>query len=325
MALVDQLEATTTKFHDKELKDCTSYRSYYMSKLMKNSREFVDGRAYTWPVKFARQDMQWLGEMETQDREHLEKISQAEEDYKFSSASCVFSEQELKKNSGKSRILPLLSRGLTMLKDDVGKSMSTAIWAGDGDKEPRGLTGEDVGWCDCHSITSTLAGEIAGITRGTDDVATGELWDAWWRPKNVDEGGAFAQVNLNTVIQGCSWGTHSPDTIVSGKLVWGYGYTKAVGYQKEEHKDAAKLGFKSMTFNGLPWVWDDDCGAAAAGVAFTFRMADHALHFLKGSKMHRTKWFKPENQRALVCDMINDCVFVVESPRNQGALFGITS
>ena len=325
MALVDQLEATTMKFHDKELKDCTSYRSYYMSKLMKNSREFVDGRAYTWPVKFARQSIQWLGEMEKQDREHLEKITQAEEDYKFSSTSCVFSEQELKKNSGKSRILNLLSRGLTMLKSDVGKSMSTAIWTGDADKEPRGLTGATVGWVDYSAATASLTGTIAGIIRGTDDVATGELFDAWWRPYVADEGGAFAEASLHAVIQGCSWDANSPSLLVSSKAVWAFVYAKATGYQKEEHRDAAKLGFKSMTFDGIPYVWDDDCGSAASGVIFAFRMADHALHFLKGSKMHRTKWFKPENQRALVCDMINDCVFVVESSRNQGALYGVTS
>ncbi len=325
MALVDQLEATTLKFHDKELKDCTSWRSYYMSRLMRNSREFVDGRAYTWPVKFARQDMQWLGEMEVQDREHLEKITQAEEDYKFSSTSCVFSEQELKKNSGKSRILNLLSRGLTMLKSDVGKSMATAIWSGDADKEPRGIVGEDVGWVDCHSATASLAGTIAGITRGTDDVATGELWDSWWRPYVADEGGALSLPNTNLAISSCSWDTNAPDMMVSSKAVWGYYYGTASGYQTEEHKDAAKMGFKSLTFNGIPYVWDDDCGAAASGTLFFFRMADHALHFLKGSKMHRTKWFKPENQRALVCDMINDCVFVVESPRNQAAIYGITS
>ena len=325
MALVDQLEATTEKFHDKELKDCTSYRSYYMTKLMKNSREFVDGRAYTWPVKFARQDMQWLGEMEKQDREHLEKITQAEESYKFSSTSCVFSEQELKKNSGKSRILNLLSRGLTMLKADVGKSMSTAIWTGDADKEPRGITGAAVGWVDCSAATASLTGTIAGIIRGTDDVATGELWDAWWRPYVANEGGAHSMANTNLAIQSCSWDTNAPDVAVSSKEVWSFYYNTATGYQKEEHRDAAKLGFKSMTLNGIPYVWDDDCGSAASGTLFFFRMADHALHFLKGSKMHRTKWFKPENQRALVCDMINDCVFVVEAPRNQAAIYGITS
>jgi hypothetical protein len=40
--------------------------------------------------------------------------------------------------------------------------------------------------------------------------------------------------------------------------------------------------------------------------------------------MHRTKWFKPEDQRAIVCDIINDCLFVVEAPRNQAAIYGIT-
>lgn len=322
--MVGQLEATTTKFHDKELKDCTSFRSYYFTKLMKQSREFVDGRAYTWPVKFARQDIQWLGEMEEQDREHIEKISQAEEDYKFSSISAVLSEQELRKNSGKSRILPLLSRTLSMLKSDVGKSFSTAIWTGDGNKEPRGLTGAGVGWVDTSAVTASLTGTIAGIIRGTNDVATGELWDSWWRPYVANMAGSITQDAMNTAIMGSSWDANAPDLMVSGKTVWGYGYKIATGYQREEHKDAAKLGFKSMTFNGLPWVWDDDAGAADADALFFFRMADHGLHFMKGSKMHRTKWFKPENQRAIVCDIINDCVFVVEAARNQAGIYGIT-
>ena len=323
--MVGQLEATTIKYHDKELKDCTSFRSYYFTKLMKNTRETLDGRSYTWPVKFKRQDIQWLAEMEKQDREHLEKITQAEEGYKFSSISAVLSEQELKKNSGKTRILPLLSKTLSMLKQDVSKSFSTAVWTGDGDKEPRGLVGTAKGWVDYSAATASLTGTIAGIIRGTDDVATGELWDAWWRPYVADGGGASSQTKMNLAMMGCSWDADAPDMMVSGKTVWGYGYNIATGYQKEEHRDAAKLGFKSMTFNGLPWVWDDDCGAAASGVLFFFRMADHALHFLKGSRMHRTKWFKPENQRAIVCDIINDCLFVVEKSRNQAAIYGITS
>lgn len=323
MALVDQLEATTEKYHDKELKDCTTYRSYYMTKLLAQSREFVDGRSYTWPVKFARQSIQWLGEMEKQDREHLEKISQAEESYKFSSTSCVLSEQELKKNSGKSRILNLLSRSLSMLKDDVAKSLSTAVWTGDAAKQPRGLVG-DGRWMDMTSVTASLDGDIAGITRGTDDTGAG-LYTNWWSPIITNQAGAHTETATNTMIQGCSWGADSPDVLISSKAVWGYYYTTATGDQTSEHRDTAKLGFKSMTINGMPFVWDDDCGAALAGCIYAFTMKDHALHFLKGSKMHRTKWFKPENQRALVCDMINDCVFVVERPRNQGGIYGITS
>ena len=322
--MVGQLEATTIKYHDKELKDCTSFRSYYFTKLMKNTRETLDGRSYTWPVKFKRQDIQWLAEMEKQDREHIEKITQAEEGYKFSSISAVLSEQELKKNSGKTRILPLLSKTLSMLKQDVSKSFSTAVWTGNGDKEPRGLVGTAKGWVDISAITASLTGTIAGIIRGTDDVVTGELWDAWWRPYVANQAGAITQSAMNTAIMGCSWDADAPDMMVSGKTVWGYGYAIATGYQKEEHRDAAKLGFKSMTFNGLPWVWDDDAGNAASTSVFFFRMADHALHFLKNSRMHRTKWFKPENQRAIVCDIINDCLFVVEKSRNQAAIYGIT-
>jgi len=326
MALVDQLEATTQKYHDKELKDCTVSRSYYMTKLFAQSREYVDGRSYTWPVKFNRSSIQWLAEMETQDREHLEKVTQAEMDYKFSSTSCVLSEQELKKNSGKSRIVPLLSKSLSMLKDDVHKSLATAVWTGDGAKEPLGLyTGSNTGWMDMTQITASMDGTVAGIIRGTDDAASGELYDAWWRPFVSNQAGAHTEAAISTAIQSCSWGADSPDLATCSKAVWGFIHGTAAADQTSESSDAAKLGFKTIRLSGIPLTWDDDCGAALAGCLYFFTMKDHGLHFLKGSKMHRTPWFKPENQRALVCDMINDCVFVVERPRNQAGIYGITS
>ena len=322
--MVGQLEATTRKYHDKELKDCTKFRSYYMTKLLANSREFVDGRSYTWPVKYARGTTQWLGEYEEQNRSPVEQITQAEEGYKFSSTSCVLSDQELKKNQGKERILNLLSKKLSMLRDDVEKDLATQVWTGDGVKEPRGIVGSATGWVDISADTGSLSGTIAGIIRGTDDTGAG-LYTNWWQPySDADIGGSITEAFVNALIQGCSHDADAPDLLISGKVVHQYVYGIATGLEREEHKDAAKLGFKSISINGIPYVWDEDCGSADADAIYAFRMADHALHFLKGSKMHRTEWFKPEKQRAIACDMINDLCYVIEVPRNQGGLGGIT-
>lgn len=324
--MVGQLEATTQKYHDKELKDCTRYRSYYMTKLMARSREFVDGRSYTWPLKYARLTTQWLSEYQKQERNPVEQITQAEEPYVFSSTSCILSEQELKKNQGKERILHLLSKKLQMLKDDVAKDLATQIWIGDAVKEPRGLLSgtSTAGWIDMSADTGSQSGTVAGIVRGTDDVGAG-LYTNWWQAHvDADIGGAITEGWINKLIQGCSHDADSPDMLISGKVVHQYVYAIATGLEREEHKDAAKLGFKSISINGIPYVWDEDCGSADADGIFAFRLADHGLYFLKGSKMDRQPWFKPEDQRAYACDMYNDLTFVVEVPRNQGGYGGIT-
>ena len=326
MSLVSQIEATTQKYHDKELKDCTKFRSYYLTKLLGRSREFVDGRSYTWPVKYARVSTQWLAEYEKQERSPTEQITQAEEPYVFSSTACVLSEQELKKNQGKERILNLLSKKLSMLRDDVEKDLSTAIWTGDASKEPRGILSDTstAGWIDMSADTGSQSGTVAGIVRGTDDTGSG-LFTNWWQAHvDADIGGDISEDWINQLIQGCSHDKDAPDLLISGKTVHQYVYNIATGLEREPHSDAAKLGFKSISINGIPYVWDEDCGSADADAIFAFNMKDHGLYFLKGSKMHRTEWFKPQDQRAIVCDMINDLTFVVEVPRNQGGYGGIT-
>lgn len=316
MSLVGQIEATTRKYHDKELVNATAEKNLFFSKLFAKSKTFADGRSYTWPVKYAKHTTQWIGEYEEQDTNPLEQITQAEVDYVWSSTPCVLSEQDLAKNSGKERILNLLSQKLTMLKDDVADGFATKLISGSGGKEPVGL--------ETWVPENPTSGTVAGITRGTDDTGAGNYTN-WWQSQYDNHNAALADglPNVEIIKNSCIHGNEKPDLMMTDATTYSYLYANAAGYQREEHKDTAKLGFVSFTFDGIPVTWSDELTASDQRLYF-LRMADWELNFLKDKKMHRTEWHKPEKQRAIVCYMYNDFTFLCKQPRNQGVMFNIT-
>ena len=329
--MLTQLEATTRKYHDKELKDCTKFRSYLGTKLMASAKEFADGRSYTWPIKYARLSMQWLAEYTKQERNPVEQITEAEEPYVFSSASVILSDQELLKNKGKQRILNLLSKKLAMLKDDTAKGVIEQLWTGNTGLEPRGILAQNAAgtatnnaWIDLTYATGSQSGTVATIVRGTNDTGAGSYTN-WWQAQTTTSAGSITEAVLNDLIMDCTHDGDSPDTILAARAVFQYIYNIATGLEKENHSDLAKLGYKGITINGLAVTWDDDLTAANADALVCMRLPDWGLYFMKGSKMDRQPWFKPENQRAYACDMYNDFTFVCENPRNQGGLDGCTA
>lgn len=308
MSLVSQIEATTQKYHDKGLKDALAQRNYFFAKLMENSKEFADGRSYTWPVRYARHTTQWIGEYEEQDTSPVEQITQAEVDYKFSSTPCVLSEQELRKNQGKERILNLLSQKLSLLKDDVGYDLATQLIEGDGAKEPLGLES----WVPEDPTTGT----VAGIDRSSY---------SWWRSQYDNHNTTLVDglPNVEVILNNCTHGNERPDLMLTDKTTYGYLYANAASLQRFPNTDIAKYGFASFNFDGIPVIWTEELTATDQRLYF-LRMKDWELNFMKGSKMHRTEWFKPEKQRAIVCYMYNDLAFLCKQPRNQGVMFNIT-
>jgi len=321
MALASRLEATTKKYFDKELADATKTRSYLFAKLFGKAKAFADGRSYTWPVRYDKKSIQWMSEYELQERTPKEQITQAEVDYRFSSISAVLSEQELRKNQGKERILNLLRQKLVILKSDTMDSMASAVWAGD-DNDATGPIGIDV-WVYATGYNHATA--VAGITRGTDDTnasVSGTEYDYWWSNKYKAVTSPVTLDQLKELYLDCCHGADHPNLYVTTKAIYRYLYNLATPIQRMPHAGAAKLGFESMNIDGNAVVWDDDCTTQSL---YMFRMEDWDLVFIKGSKMDRRPWFKPENQRALVTDIINDFCTVCRNPRNQGVATGITS
>jgi len=312
-AIATQMEATTAKFHDKELAKTGLEKNYFLSKLLAKAKETASGRSFTWRIKYAKSTTQWIGENEEQNTTPVEKITEVEVPYHQSSTPCYLSEFELQKNHGKERKLNLLSESLTMLRDDVADDLATQLISGDGVKEPLGL--------------ETWVAEDPNVA--TPTLATIVRSERTWMQnqyKDLSAGLGAGLPDLETLKIACAHGNESVNAVLTSRAAYTYIYANLVGLQREPHTDAAKLGFTSFTWDGMPVTWSDEIESAKSGgdSIYLLRLADWELNFMPGMRMKRTKWFKPERQRAIVCYMYNDCVLVCKKPWNQGVLHDVT-
>ena len=324
MSLVKQLEATTRKYHDRELRKAIVWKNYFWLKLFKRSRTLSGGRSFTWPIEMGDgEGIQWITDYSILNRIPSETITQAELDWVFGNRAVTLSKQEVSKNSGKEAIVNLLSKKMAYTTRRMQKSLSDAIWVGAGGMQPTGIsTGTLTAPTAGGAIATTPAAtEYAGITRGTEDVATGQACDSdnWWSNSSTDCGGALTQDKMEEAYLDVCQGSESPSLIVTDKVGFRMFYNIATPIQREPHSDVAKLGFKSISFNGIPIIWDDGCpGKNTDRRVYFFNLENGIeLNWLSGWKMKREPWHKPEDQHALVTDISMGFVFAVTNPRHQ--------
>jgi len=208
-----------------------------------------------------------------------------------------------------------------MLQEDVEDAMATVLISGtSANSQPIGLES----WVQEDPVSGDAGteGSKVGNIDGSDRT--------WWNNQATDLSAALAlgMPTLEALKLACAHGNEKPDFILTSKTVYSWFYANTVGYQREEHKDAAKLGFVSFSWDGMPVTYSDEIEATKDGgdSIYLLRMADWELNFMADEgKMHRTEWFKPEKQRAIVCYMYNDFMLACKKRWNQGVLHDITS
>lgn len=315
-SIASQFEATTKEYHDKELVNTGLQKNYFLTKLLNKAKQTATGRMYTWRVKFDKSDTQWLAEFEEQNTATPEKITEAKVGYVFSSTPCMISAQELKKNHGNERKLNLLTESLEMLQDDVTDNLATVLISGTAAlKQPIGL--------------ETWVQEVPGTTTPTSVAEIDRSDRTWWRNQATDLSGTLGlgMPSLESLKLACAHGSEKVDAILTSKTAYAWMYANAVGLQREEHKDAAKLGFVSFTWDGMPVTYSDEIESGKSGgdSIYLLRLKDWELNFMADEgRMHRTEWFKPEKTRAICCYMYNDLTLLCKKPYNQGVLFDVT-
>jgi len=287
-AIASQLEATTRKYHDKELAKTGLEKNYFLTKLLGKAKMTASGRSFTWRIKYAKSTTQWLGENEEQETAPVEKITEVEVPYHQSSTPCYLSEFELQKNHGKERKLNLLSESLTMLKDDVSDNLAAILIDGDGVKEPLGL---ETWVAEDPNVSDPLLATIDRSER------------TWMQNQYHDLSGGLGAglLELETLKLECAHGTEQVDMILTSSSAYRYIYANIVGYQTEPHNDAAKLGFVSFSWDGIPVTYSDEIEAGKSGgdSIYLLRLKDWELNFMPDSRMKRTEWFKPEGSGPL--------------------------
>lgn len=309
-------ETATAKYFDRKLTSQIAFNSPEFFKLYEKANTRLSGRKFVWEPRYARRSLTWFGRYGSHERNPLEHYREAELPVARCIASAMLDQGDVSMNTGRQKIIEMLSEELAALKDDVVYGMGAKLWNGNGELQLTGL----------ETALTTSAGTYAGISQSTD---------SWWDTNRVNADGE--KITLDMITQGelaAHHGTDKPDLFVTDRIVWRQLYNVAVSAHRivtpatKEGKRLADLGFEVIEVNGKPTVWSDHvtvgASAATAGYLYGLNTKDIQFRFVPGMKMKRTKWKELESQPLVIaCDMINICTLIVKTPRNHFVIYGI--
>jgi hypothetical protein len=314
MALVDQLNATTNKFYWPSVVSQVVTSTPFLTRLIKRKKTRGDGTKFRWSVVHMLNSGQWYSGYELLDVTPIDQIAEAELDWVNHHIPLSISGDEIDKNQGEERIHDLLAEKMKLAKQAATYYLGSGIWTGtSATKKPTGIY---------TAVAETpTSGTYANIVRGTDDTGSGDFTD-WWQNQYHDGSNAAPTLaDMEIVFNNCERGEYQPTIIVTSRQGYAKYWQIAQPYQRIPHDDVSALGFKSLTFNGIPVVKDDQCYRDSTNSASNFYFLhepDLELRFITGKFMDRTDWVVPRDQDAMTCSIRNKLVFAVKTPKVHG-------
>ena len=200
----------------------------------------------------------------------------------------IVSEQEEDENTGPEAILKIAKVKMQVLEESITERFSTWLYGTGSGLDPNGL-GNLI-------PDDPTTGSIGGISRSTQ---------AQWRTSAYQFGGtldasnileAFDDIMLDLTLKG-----EKPDIILVGRNIyrlWRQAVRDQVMITLNDTKMGSKmfdLGFKGGSHDGVPIVYDEDCGVNRA---YFINSKYLRLHMLKGVNMRVKKLNSPWNMDA---------------------------
>jgi len=320
LALENQLNATTDKFYYPSVVSQVTTSTAFLTRLFKRKKMRGDGTDYRWTIAYKLQSGQWYSGYEILDCTPTDDLSEAYLPWVDHTVPLAISGDELDKNSGKEARHDLLAEKMKLLRQSCTYYIGNGIFKGTGAaaKQPVGISNDSTGGAIAETASS---GTYAGIVRGTDDVGSGDFTN-WWRNQTKDGADAAPTLaGMEAIFRLCQIGTAQTTIIVTSKQGYSKYWSLCQPQQRIPHDDISKIGFRSLTFNGIPIVHDDHCYRDSTNNASNYYFIhepDLELRFLTDKFMKRTPWFKPKDQDAMICRVINKFMFAVKTPRIHG-------
>jgi len=315
MALVDQLNATTSEFYWPSVVSQVVTSTPFLTRLFKRKKTRGDGTKFRWSIAHKLNTGQWYSGYELLDVTPTDDISEAELDWVNFHIPLSISGDEIDKNQGPERIHDLLAEKMKLAKQAAVYYMGKGIWRGQAAlKEPVGIY---------YAVAEAPTGTTyAGITRTTEDAGSGDFTNWFWNQFKDGGDAAPTLAGFEEVFNNCERGEAQPTVIVATREGYSKYWSIAQPYQRIPHDDISAIGFKSLTFNGVPVIKDDHCYKAAVDSTssnyYFLHEPDLELRFITGKFMDRTEWVIPRDQDAMTCAIRNKFVFAVKTPKLHG-------
>jgi hypothetical protein len=189
----------------------------------------------------------------------------------------IISDQEVDENTGEAALFKILQGKLDVLEESMGEKFSEYLYGAGGGTDPLGLA--------ALIADDPTAGTLGGLSRVTEQQWRTSAYQFGGNldPTNIEE--AFDDVLLDLKLKG-----DKPDLILVGRNILRT-YRQAVRDkimitldQSSKGKGMFDLGFEGVTHNGIPMLYDEDCGVNRA---YFINSKYLRTHILKGVNMRR--------------------------------------
>lgn len=281
---IGEIVATTLRNRQGKLADNVSNHNALWERLSSKGKvkTVSGGREIIEELEYAENStVKWYSGYETLDITPQEVFDAATYDWKQMAGTVTVSGLEELKNSGKERVIALVSSRMKNLEKSLINAAALAVYAtgtGNGGKEIGGL---QLLVADDPTASST----VGGINQSTY---------TWWRNQYsaaASTSSSTIQGRMNTMWLSCVRGKDKPDLILADDDMYGYYEASLQQYQRFADAKQAGAGFESLKYKTADVVYDDQC-------------PNKHMYFLNTDyiclRPHKDRQFTPLTERASI-------------------------
>ena len=243
----DAVVTTTLKNRTGKVADNVTANNSVLAELSKKGNIMLEdgGQSLVQELDFAENNtFKYYSGYETLDITASDVISAAEFDWKQAAVSVVISGLDMRKNSGKNRMMSLIAARVKNAENTLANNLSTGIFS-----DGTGSGGKQIGGLGLIVAPSPSTGTVGGINRANY---------AFWRNVAYDastDGGAAAsasniQAYMNAVWVQLKRGSDAPNLIAADNNYFNFFWESLTSLQRITTSEKGTSGFRTLEYNG---------------------------------------------------------------------------
>jgi len=243
----DAVVTTTLKNRTGKVADNVTANNSVLAELSKKGNIMLEdgGQSLVQELDFAENNtFKYYSGYEVLDITASDVISAAEFDWKQAAVSVVISGLDMRKNSGKNRMINLIAARVKNAENTMANNLSTGIFS-----DGTGSGGKQIGGLGLIVAPSPSTGTVGGINRANY---------AFWRNVAYDastDGGAAAsasniQAYMNAVWVQLKRGSDAPNLIAADNNYFNFFWESLTSLQRITTSEKGTSGFRTLEYNG---------------------------------------------------------------------------
>lgn len=314
----DNLNTSSMAELDRTLKDGIFKKHLLLRKLNEKKKTYSGGVYITDPIMNALGNGGSYGGMEVLTPQDKQIVTTAVFEPAHYETDVTLSYTDDLANRGSAQVFDLLEAKYKSARSTMERNLTVGLF-GTGEKATYG-TAPIVGLQAAVAndpTTDPTAGAYGGITR--DTTAATDFWKN--QIKDMTSLATLTMLKLQNLWGLSSDGNEHPDIIITTQAIYDFVWNLADARQRLGNEEAAKLGYQSIDFNGVPLIVDKNC---TAGVIYMLNTDYLYLKVHKDDDMASTPFLQGTTQLVKVKYITWTGQLINSNPRYQGVGYNLT-